>query len=221
MDRKWVIVLAFFLAAVMFVRGWTSLVGKSATFDEWGHLGNGLRFLRHENSRFPLNPTHLINPPLARALAALGTVSWASTAEEAIPLPRKAPRCKAEKKFLERRTEFPFSLDIDSRTLLRNGRLPMLLFSLLGIPLLLWIASMLNRPKAGIWAVLFYTASPNILAHARLITPDMPVAVLCLGATAAWLNMIKRPTVKSMVVAGLILGLALATKYSAGLLIPV
>lgn len=209
-------VVAVILALVLAGRAYHSLTQKSATFDEWMHLENGLSFC--EGARFPLDLTDLINPPLGRMLAAcgIGRRTW-----EDAPLPAPAPSCRALQKWRERTAGFPFRYEVDSVGLLRLGRLPVLLFSLLGIPLLVALAREVGYPRAGLWAAGVYALCPNLVAHARLITPDLPVSVLCLATLLAWLRLQLRPCLGRAVTAGVVLGAALATKYSAVLLGPI
>ena len=207
------------LAVFMFVRGYHSLKQKSATFDEWGHIENGLALTRPNDGRFNLELTHLINPPLAKALAVsvVGTKEW----EEVPTTKPRAFRCRAERKLNERLAAFPFSFAIDSIKVLQTCRLPVLVMALFGIPLLFMLCRELGVSRAGPWAALIYAACPNILAHARLATPDLPVTILFLASTLSWLRVVRKPTVARAGIAGVVLGLALAVKYSAMLLIPV
>jgi 4-amino-4-deoxy-L-arabinose transferase-like glycosyltransferase len=203
----------------MFARGWHSLGQKSATYDEWGHLGNGIAFLTCGDQRFPMGLGNLINPPLARALAALPirTEGW----EEVVSPKPRSSSCPEEMKLQERLAAFPFKFDIDSIGILERSRLMVLLFSLLGIPLLFLLARELEMPRAGPWAALAYACSPNIMAHARLITPDLPVSILILATMLAWLRLARSPCWSRTIVAAVVLGLSLATKYSAILMIPI
>jgi hypothetical protein len=206
------------LALSMFGRGYHSLLQKSATFDEWGHIENGLALTRPGDERFHLELTHLINPPLAKSMAviAVGTKNW----EEGLPSKPEAFRCRAERKLHERLAAFPFAFEIDSIALLWTCRIPMLVISLLGIPLLFLLCRELGVSRAGPWAALVYAACPNILAHARLATPDLPVTALFLASALSWLRLAHKPTPARAGIAGVVFGLALATKYSALLLAP-
>lgn len=216
MARRVVLVAA--LCVLIFLRGWHSMAQKSATFDEWGHLENGIAFLARDPDGFPLPLTTLINPPLARMLAAAGIEhrGWEPARH---PSPPPA-RCRAERKWRERLGAFPFRYDVDSRAVLARGRLPILLFSLLGIPLLMALAAEAGYPRAGPWAALVYSLCPNMLANARLITPDAPVMVLYLATALGWLRLAHRPNLVRALCAGAILGAALGTKYSVGLILP-
>jgi hypothetical protein len=213
------VIIGVLLTLLMLGRGWHSLTQKSATFDEWGHLESGLAVCARDSGVFPFALTNLINPPLARILAAsaVGHREWRAAS---LP-PPEAPRCRAERKWRERLGAFPFRYDVDSVALVHRARLPVLVFSLLGIPLLMALARETGHPRAAPWAAMVYALCPNVMAHARLITPDLPVSVLCLATMLAWLRLQRRPSPSRVLVAGAILGMALATKYSAGLLLPV
>jgi len=218
-NLKRIAVMCVILAAIMFFRGWTSLSVKSATYDEWGHLGNGIRFLHPQDTRFPMDLAHLINPPFGRILAALpmDISNWHMEGLQEY----SQPRCRAEKKFFDRLAVFPFQFDISTVDVLKKGRIPGLLFSLLGIPLLMVLGSELGDIRKGIYAAFIYSFSPNLLAHARLMTPDASVTVLFIAVILMWIIMLRKQTLLTSVGGGLLLGVALATKYSAGLMVPV
>lgn len=208
--------VALGLMAVMALRSLDSVRRESATFDEWMHLEHGIALLTRD-PRFPVDLTDLINPPLARVLAAWGTrpAQWRECRWDFPP-----PQCPAERKWQERYRGFPFRYQVDSVALLRRARIATIVVSLLGVPCLMTLASHVGYPRAGPWAAFVYACCPNILAHGKLVTPDLPVTVACLFTLVAWLRLQRRPCGRRCLIAGLALGVALTTKYSAVLMLP-
>src|SRR5215470_19819043 len=73
---------------------------------------------------------------------------------------------------------------------------------------------------AGLLALTILVFDPNVLAHSALVTTDAGVSCFFLAAVYAFYRYVKVPSVGRLVVAGIAAGLALATKHSAVLLLP-
>lgn len=195
--------LAAFSAQTVF-----SSLEQSATHDEPMHLTAGYTYLK--TGDFRLNPQH---PPLAKLLAGLPLMAldpaidfhdtgWTSQPPE-------------ERGFARR---FLFSNDADR--LLFWGRLPLALLSVvLGIYIWRWARARFG-PAAGLGALLLFAFCPNFVAHAHLVTFDVPLAtffVMTLFHAWRWMRTRSR---FQLVATGLCLGLALGTKFSAIVLLP-
>jgi len=74
---------------------------------------------------------------------------------------------------------------------------------------------------AGLIALGLCALDPNIVAHAQLATTDVCVALFLLAAMYSLWRWTRRPTWIRLAVAGLMLGLALASKMSALLALPI
>ena len=79
----------------------------------------------------------------------------------------------------------------------------------------------LHGPLAGLLALGLYVFDPNILAHGRLTTTDLGVTCFLFVAVYCFWRWLNHPTRLRLAAAGLTLGLALVSKYSALLLIPI
>lgn len=187
-----------------------SLWIKSTTFDESTHLPAGLAFVATGEVR--LNPQH---PPLAKLLAGLA----ASTLNPALPLDGNAYRQGREWDFGR---QVLYESGNDSMALLRRGRLPIVGLSVLGaLGVFLW-----SRRRHGDGAALvilaFYALSPTVLAHARWVTMDAGVTAFAVWTLFLWQCLSDAPSRRLglELACGLALGLALATKFSALLLLP-
>ncbi len=197
------------MLAILAAQLLAGMTRMSVTSDETSHLPAGYTYLKTGDMR--LNPQH---PPLIKLLAALPLLPL----NPALNLndPNWVAEPPNEWDFGE---EFLHSNDVDR--LLFAGRLPVVLLSLLlGFFVFRW-ASELFGNGAGLLALFLYVLSPNILAHSRIVTMDLGLScfsVLFLYNLWHWTRDRKR---SSLAWAALCLGLALATKFSAVILIPV
>ena len=105
--------------------------------------------------------------------------------------------------------------------LLILSRLMMLLPALLlGWCLFSWCRSLYGE-WAAMTAITLYAFCPNILAHARLITPDIALTAFLFTATFFFWKVLKLGRMGDAVAGGVALGLALLSKYTGVLLIPI
>ncbi|MGD9028804.1 MAG: glycosyltransferase family 39 protein [Anaerolineae bacterium] len=96
----------------------------------------------------------------------------------------------------------------------------MALTLLLGVILYRWAGERHGVP-GSLLALLVYTFSPNVLAHGRLVTTDLVLTCFVFLAVYAFERLLLYPTAGRCALAGLSLGLALGSKVSALLLLPV
>lgn len=109
----------------------------------------------------------------------------------------------------------------DPELILFWARLPNVFLTLLLVAFINRWAGELYGPWAGLLSLLFCAFDPNLLAHGRLATADLTLTAWVLIA-AYWLwRLFERPNVLYLFLAGIGLGLALATKFLAWFCIPV
>jgi len=89
-----------------------------------------------------------------------------------------------------------------------------------GALVFLW-ARHLAGTVAGLVAVTFYAADPNLLAHAALATSDMAAVFLLLASVSAFWWLLAAPDWRRAGMSAVVFGLACVAKYSAVLLIPI
>ncbi|HSB61400.1 MAG TPA: glycosyltransferase family 39 protein [Vicinamibacteria bacterium] len=185
-----------------------SLRSSSATFDEGAHLPAGYTYLALGDHR--LNPEQ---PPLVKLLAAA-------------PLLALRPEFKADDEAwaaarqweLGRRFLYRWN---DADRLLFWGRLPVVaLACALGAAVFLRSRRRFGLPAAAL-ALLLCVLSPDVLAHGRLVTTDLALALFFFATVVAFDGLTARATAGRLVRAGLALGAAFATKFSALILLPV
>ncbi|HEX6201558.1 MAG TPA: glycosyltransferase family 39 protein, partial [Thermoanaerobaculia bacterium] len=104
---------------------------------------------------------------------------------------------------------------------LRRARLATLLFGVgLGLVVFAW-ARRSHGDAAGLMALALAAFSPNLLAHARLVTTDVLAAFGIVLALWTFWRLHRRRSATRLAIAGLALGFALTTKATAFDLVPV
>ncbi|HET60511.1 MAG TPA: hypothetical protein ENN32_09115 [Chloroflexi bacterium] len=205
--------IAVGLLLLLFFQLLTSAVVKSPTFDEVLHATRGYVFLATGDWRMQMN----LHPPLIHLITGIlmrpvfpsidpqQSEAWITT-----PL-----------------LHFDLAKDVVAAMGYPSGFVPVFFgrvvvigFTLvLGALLFQWAKSWYGS-GGGLLALGIYTFAPNVLAHGRLITTDMPVVMTFFLAVYALQRLVYRPTYKSLLFAGFSLGLALGAKISAVVLIP-
>ncbi|HKY33114.1 MAG TPA: glycosyltransferase family 39 protein [Candidatus Polarisedimenticolia bacterium] len=199
----------------------SALPHASAVVDEPAHLTAG--WLAVARGDLHVNREH---PPLMKVLAGLAL----RPLDPVLPPedPALGPRSGEDFLFGYSRAFLYRANDADR--LLSRARLPVVAVTLAaGAALFLWGRALLGG-GAALAALALYAFEPSLLAHGRLVTTDMGGAALALAAIACaeraqasgrWRL---RPGIRGLggwdVLAGIMLGLALAARYSSALLPP-
>jgi tetratricopeptide (TPR) repeat protein len=180
---------------------------QSQTWDEGDHLYAGYRSLTHAD--FGLNPEH---PPLAKMLAAAPLLAMD------LRVPPLRDRDFKREAFLGGR-DFVFGNDADA--VLFRARLSAGLLTLLLALVAFLAAREMFGAAAGLTALALLAFDPNLLAHGALVTTDAGVSCFLLASVYAFYRFVKRPSWPRMVLVGLAAGLALATKHTGVLVLPI
>jgi hypothetical protein len=187
-------------AATVFVglSAW-AMAGETATADELIHLYAGYRYWREGD--FSVNPEH---PPLAKLLMA-------------------APLLFREVKVPGERDPYVFFYQCgnDPDALLGIARAMNVGWGLVILVTVYSAARELYGARGALLSLLLATFCPLVLAHGHLVTTDVPVAALSLLTLRAFQKTYGNLTVRRCLACGALLGLTLATKFSAVFLIPV
>lgn len=195
-----------------FCFGWISLRYQAPTADEFSYISTAYLYVK--TGDFRLDRTH---PPLLRLLMGLPLQS----ANVSLPSLQQEKWSTPESAMLGYVIGWEMLLggQNDWRQLVTLARLPILFLSC-GLALLLYFWASELYGKAGASVVLFlYALSPNMLAHASLATMDLGISfffVACLYSAFHYNKTLKPHT---LVMTGLLLGLALTAKVTALLLI--
>jgi hypothetical protein len=207
--REVLLVAALAAAAVGVTRAHQR--GDSPTFDEPIHL-----FAGHEvaaEGTYWLNPEH---PPLLKFLAgaSLGTAG-VRTPSEGAPGPMALPR-----HFTTCFVAWLYGNTVPADVLIDRGRRPFpWLFALL--VLCVWAsARALHGPAPALLAAGLVALEPTFVAHAAIIHTDVGAALTMTATTVLALIATEKASAAWWCAAGVALGLALASKFTAVLLVP-
>jgi len=181
----------------------SSSVRENQTWDEATHLAAGYAYWKLGD--FRLNWEH---PPLAKLLCAVPLLA----VHPRLPLEHESWRTGDMVMF---GAVFLYRNLLPPDTLLLLGRLPaMLMTLLLGLALLLWTRKHFGA-VAALFALFLYISDPNIIAHGRYVTTDVAAALAIFLASIVWARFLMSKRWVDLAAAGIVLGLAVATKFSA------
>jgi len=198
-----------FLLLLLVGRAFFSAQQHSVTVDEFTYLPAGITFLQTGDSGF----TDL-NPPLARVLQGLPVLLAHPTLPENVS---------------SRRNPSPWLLGYAFQDLNRAryiqlfapARLVSVLLGALGAAIVWGWARALGGQQAALASLSFLAFEPNWIAHAGLVTSDVPFCTAALLALWTHVRAHERPSPSRTALAGLALGAAQLTKFTALLLYPV
>ena len=212
---KLITIVAVALLGVFVLQALLSAGQKSPTMDEQNHIARGYAYLRTLDLR--LSREH---PPLVNAISALPLLVIRPQLPTDHPSWASANWYAFGDELLWRATDAD-GLPIKATKIVNWARVPIVLLGLLlGMGVYAWAAE-LNGPAAGLLALGLYVFSSNILAHTRLATNDVGLACFMFFALYTFWRFMTGPTVAGAVAAGVALGLALAAKFSALILLPI
>lgn len=198
------LLLAFFLAQLH------ALPRAAPTVDEQAHLARGLAIWRTGDLKL-----YVGHPPLVHLIAALPVA-----VDPRVRFPFDAPT------WLNRDwIEFPITLfwkmDNPAPTMFSAARVMIVLLSALLLAALYRLGADVGGRWAGLAVVALAALDPNLRAHARLITTDLGVLLALTLTILTWRRWLRSPEhIGLSVVAGVMLGLALVSKYTAALFVP-
>ena len=200
--------VAGLLLSLLFLQGLVFIGESSQTSDEAAHLAAGYSYLTRGD--FRLNPEH---PPLIKELAALPLLPLGLDFPSG-PLWEQAEEWNIGRIFVHENR-------VPNDTLLFLARLPNLLLSiLLGAVMFLW-----GRRLVGVGGALLglslYALDPNVVAHSSLVTTDLGITLFIFLAVVAFHAWIEGPAPRRLIVLGLAVGGAFASKYTALWLPPI
>ena len=188
----------------------SSVGKKSAAFDEILHLTGGYSYWRTNDYR--LHPENGIFPQRWASLPLLVSDITFPSLEQPAWWNSAAGRISHE---------FFYMLGNDVQHMLLCGRCMIVLLSVL----LGWIVYRWSRhlfgDTGGLLSLAMYAFSPTILAHARLATSDMAVALGFIASLSCLWFVMHRVSLASVAVSGATLGLLILAKMSAVIIFPV
>ncbi|MGN6321270.1 MAG: glycosyltransferase family 39 protein [Dyella sp.] len=209
MQRRLIGIAAALLMLLFAIQIVSVVRQESLSWDEGDHIFAGYMAWKTHDYRY--NPEH---PPLMKALATLPLLG----------LPLKVPadqqRYFKEEAYLDGRELLFHNPPYSVEALTLRVRLAAGIVALLLAALVFCAAWEMFGMGAGLLALALLTFDPNILAHSALVTTDIGVSCFLLAAVYTFYRYRKKPSISRLLVAAIAAGLALATKHSAILLIP-
>jgi hypothetical protein len=174
------------------------------TADEPGHIAAGVS--HWETGTYSM---YRVNPPLPRMLAVLPVLLMQPNTDGIQPddLPGRRAELPSGRQFASDNQDHYFDLAW-------LARLAGVGWSVVGGWLICCWARELYGDRAGCLGLALWCFGPNILGHAALVTPDVPATVSGLAATYAFWHYLRKPSWKRAGLAGLLLGIALLTKFT-------
>ena len=185
--------LAIIVAVALIRAAWTWPV-FAATADEPQHIAAGVEWLARAD-RVQHEPWRTVNPPLARIAVGVGPyLAGLRTTPVLVDLLYSGPGYAR------------------NLALARAGVLPFLAL----VIILTWLLARRAYGEAPAWIAALAVASiPAVIGHAGLATTDVAYTACFLLALLLLLRWIEQPDTRRAAAAGLALGLAAATKFSA------
>ena len=152
------------------------------------------------------------HPPLMKELAGLALTT--------LPLPPAPAQIPMGNRFTDYGHGLLFAGPVPPDTIAARARSPFLFVLAVMLLLLFVLARRQYGPGAALFAVALVAFDPNIVAHAGVVHTDLGAAATFLAAIAA-AERARSGDAVSVALAGLALGVALVTKFSAVYLVPI
>jgi len=201
------------LCLAFLLQGLLSSRLKGPTNDEPNHIMSGASYIA--TGSIVANPQH---PPFVKEMAglslALAGIRWHS--------PFSVQELRSLPAGWEWAAGNTFVAGGGVSRVLFWARLPLLLLApLLGLTIYWFGRELAGTGGAGLGALFLFAADPTMVAHSYLVTTDMGVALFSLLFLLALHRYLRKPGMGRLAAAGVALGLALGSKFSAVLLLPI
>lgn len=196
------------LAAQAFLLVSTALQ-ETQTWDESYHMLAGYSYWKL--GRLDINREH---PPLGKYLNALPLVALAPE------LPLDQPSWKRSD-YVEAGVDFLYHNRVPADTMLFAARSATMLLTLALGAAIAWWGRRRYGAAAALIALVFFVFDPNILAHGRYVTTDTIATLFIFLGVVTWEMWLDSRRRRDLLLASLTLGLALVSKFSAFILLPI
>jgi hypothetical protein len=187
----------------------SSALGETQTWDEGIHIAAGYAYLTRGDYRW--NDEH---PPLVKLMSALPLKRLGL----ALPVESDAWRKRNE---IRLGTELLFHSRVAADRILFAARSMTMALSLLFLAAVAWWTRRRFGPAAALLAVALCAFDPNLIAHGRYVTTDLPVTAFFFFTCVLWVEYLENGRPRNLAVAAAAFALAMVTKFSAVLLIPI
>ena len=205
-SRAFYYAIAFILVAIHFGIVWYNCFRNFPNYDEIGHLPAGIY-----HWEFGAFDYYKVNPPLVRMIAAFPAWIRGDAYLHNWSTYKTPPHF---------RMEFIVGVDLLKKrglTYQESFIVPRIfasVFSLIAIVLILKEFSKLVGRFGALLCAILWMFSPEILAHASSIGPDVASATVGIAMSITALKYVKRPTFFNAICVGMLLGVSLVTKFT-------
>lgn len=189
-----------------------SMKDKSVTVDEITYITAGYYHLRTGDFHY-----NMTNPPLMKIVAGLPLLLL----NPALPEIEGDPDGWDAIEEWQYARRFLYENRVDADRMLFAARLPIVALGvILGVLVFVWTSELYGR-SAGLLALFLYAFSPNILAHTRLATQDLGVALIVFSASYFFWRYTTRHQLSALLASAVIVGCGILTKTTAGFIAPI
>ena len=203
-------IVACILLSIMFLISFLSIRGDSLTMDELSHIPAGYSYLSQKD--FRINPEH---PPLIKDISAIPLLFLN------LNFPDNHPSWTEEvNSQWWFGNELIFKSGNDADKLILWARISMILILMILGWFLFMFAKRFFGNEVALLALTIFSFSPTFIAHGRLVTTDIGATLGVVMTTYFWLNFLKKPNKKNVILAGLFFGISMLLKFSLALLVP-
>jgi hypothetical protein len=207
-SRRGTVAAVTLLLCALFIQLTTSTHRNSLTWDEDDHIFAGYMSLKHGD--FGLNPEH---PPLVKMLAALPLLS----------MPLKEPVLPGHffknDAFLGGK-DFIFHNTVDHDTIIFRARVAASLLTLILAVLVFTATQEMFGTSAAFIALGLMVFDPNVLAHGAVVGTDIGLSCFMFASIYSFYRYVKAPSIGRLIVVGIAGGLALASKHTGIVILP-
>lgn len=205
--------IASFAAVVLFIaifvgQGVAFIQANSQTYDEAMHLAAGYSYLRTGDFRLAAE-----TPPLIKELAALAVYL-----RYRLPFQPNATLWKEANEW-EIGLDFLYGSAAPPEAILATARGVNLALGTILVGLIGWWSCRLWGPPAAALATGLAALEPNLVAHSGLVSTDVGVTLFDFATLYLLWECVRRPSQWVLAACGISMGLAMASKFSALLLV--
>jgi hypothetical protein len=210
MNRKqYVGVVVLALLSIMFLESFLAIGHKNLTFDDPTSISIGYYYLTTHDPRMLV-----IHPPLAYMVGAFPLLFTE------INYPYSFAGCKDYFPYACS-NEFIFNSSNDIGKISFLSRMPFIFVSIVMGLFTFLLARKIYGEKAGIFSLLLYVFSPNVLGFSTMVFTDFVVALFILLTIFFLRESLIKMSLANIFLTGLFLGLALTSKFISLFLLPV
>ena len=204
--------IAILLLLVFITELTLSVRRQSLSWDEGDHIFAGYQSWKVAD--FGINPEH---PPLVKELATLPLLAM----HLKTPAPAGMGFFKDEAYTDGRGLIYDNGGLATANKIIFRARMFAAVLSLLMVIFVYLAGLEMFGPVAAVFAMSLVVFEPNLIAHGAYVTTDMAVTCFMFATIFALFRFRERPSWKTLLLLGLATGLALASKHSAVLLLPI